>query len=365
MTIQLVGGGGLWIPHFRDPAGTISLGTGLLIDANGEKAAFVGRVWNKDGTTKNITGVGFRFGAVTKGATTDITVSLQDVATANGNPDGTQDQSVNVGNANIIANTWTEVTFGTARANVPFGSLLSVVFEYQTFVTGDSIAISSMNMYSIPTRGDSYNDLYTTAWVKDISNPVIVLFFDDGTFGTLMGGLPIKATMTQLYNNTSDPRSYGLAFQFPFPCKIDCAQVVADLDSDANFILYDASGGVVTNGTIETYSGTRYGLGVGLYLCPFDAHISLSKDTEYRLMIEPQTATDIDLYGFNVNNNLHLQAVGGGPNWQWVQKTVAGVFTKTSTRRPVMGVSVIGFDDAAGVGGGLLTHPGMSGGMRG
>ena len=60
--MTLVATQGLWLPNpplfLNNPA----FSTGLLIDATGELVAFVGRVWNKDRASKDITKVGFRFG---------------------------------------------------------------------------------------------------------------------------------------------------------------------------------------------------------------------------------------------------------------------------------------------------------------
>ena len=74
------------------------------LTASTHKLTIVGVV-QKSGT---ISSVSFRLGTVTKGATTQLLVSLQDVDAANGppgRPDGTVDQSGTISTANIVTNT--------------------------------------------------------------------------------------------------------------------------------------------------------------------------------------------------------------------------------------------------------------------
>jgi len=108
----------------------------LLIDATGEMAAFCGRVWfSARSGTKNLSRVGFRFGAVTKSGGSGLTVSLQDVTLSAGppmQPDGTQDQTVAIanGNASFASNTWIRTGTFSASRTVTYGDLLAVNVEY-------------------------------------------------------------------------------------------------------------------------------------------------------------------------------------------------------------------------------------------
>src|SRR5690348_8383117 len=90
---------------FMPPAPLYSPSGGFastLLNATGQKVAFIGRMMNQARSAKNLTKVGFRFGTVTKTGGSALTVSLQDVDLVNGapvQPDGTQDQTVAIANA--------------------------------------------------------------------------------------------------------------------------------------------------------------------------------------------------------------------------------------------------------------------------
>src|SRR5207253_746752 len=88
-------------------------GTDALIDAAGEKVAFIGNLWHptvKTGTI-NIRKVHFRCGAVTLNAASELRVSLQTVSSTVGppyQPDGVQDEFYDFKTATtaITANAW-------------------------------------------------------------------------------------------------------------------------------------------------------------------------------------------------------------------------------------------------------------------
>jgi hypothetical protein len=127
---------GLFFPSPVQNMGTApGFANSLLIDATGEKIAFIGRFWNKDRATKNITKVGFCFGAVTKAGGSGLTVSLQNVNLGAGppfRPDEIQDQTVAIanGDAAFATNTWYQTAALSTNRTVAFGELLAVVIEY-------------------------------------------------------------------------------------------------------------------------------------------------------------------------------------------------------------------------------------------
>lgn len=112
----------------RWPAISSFTTTGLLIDATGEKAAFIGRVTK----TGNIRKAHFWISALTKAGGSAWTASLQDVDLANGppmRPDGTQDQTAAVSNASAAVGWYTTPAFSTDRA-VTRGDRLAFVLEF-------------------------------------------------------------------------------------------------------------------------------------------------------------------------------------------------------------------------------------------
>ena len=358
MATQKIAGRGMYLPGPPFVGVSPTFGTTLILDASGEKAAFVGRFFHKDGASKNIAKVGFRFGAVTKGATTDIQVSLQDVNATDAFPDETADQSVTVGNANITANTWREVTLGAARATVAPGTLLAVVFEYATFNAADSVVINSVLSF---TNTSDYLQSYcalkagagpTWALVTGMI-PNVVLGCDDGTYGGLEAGQCCAALNANTFNSGSTPDEYALIFQVPFPCTVDGGWVIVDADGDFDMVLYDGTS-AMSNGTVSQDKDNRSATGTRYHFFTFPGQISLAANHDYYLSLKPTSATNLTNYTYDVNTAAYMQALDGGTPMQYTTRTDAGSWAAaTTTRRPWCGLRLMGLDDGVSAGGGL------------
>jgi hypothetical protein len=57
-------------------------------------------------------------------------------------------------------------------------------------------------------------------------------------------------------------------------------------------------------------------------------------------------------------------ALAGGTTYQRIARA-SGAFTVDATKTLQLGFVISALDDGVAAGGGLMTHPGMSGGMRG
>lgn len=348
MASQFLPGAGLWIPAMWPAIDLAPALSGVLVmDASAEKVGLVGRVYTKDGAgaTKSLTGVGFMFGAVTKSGllTTDIQVALQDVSLTTGDPDGTDDQTVLVGNAQITANTWREVTFGAART-VTHGDLLSVVFTFSLFVALDSVVINSLtNTASQGTINNCYADLDTGAWAKQTRQPIIVLIFGDGTYGTLDGahvGMTYTATT---FNSGSAADELALWFTVPFPCVCDGAWVMLDLDNDAEIVLYE---GTTAKATVAIDKDVRVSTAGRIFRIPFP-RVTIAANTAYYLAVKPG-ASNVTAYSVVANNATYFQALEGGTSFNYATRVDAGAWTQVSGTRLWGGVRLNGFDDATG-----------------
>lgn len=356
-----IAGEGFSIPrnnygHSNAPAASAS----LVIDASTEKVGMIGRVFNKDGTAKTLTKVGFRIGAVTKGGSTDLKVSLQDVSTTTADADGVVDQSVLVGNGNIVANSWIVVTLGASRS-VNYGDLLAVVVEYSTFNASDSVIVNSLASVTASTnKGGTYLRLNTGGtWASVNGYANVILGFSDNTWGTLKGSSCYSAINTHTYNSGSTPDEIMLAFQLPYP--VTAGGMWAHVDGDGNFdyVLLDAAGAAISNGSGSVDADNREATNGRLYEMPFAAHISLSANTQYYLSIKPTSVTNISVYSADVNEVGYWASQGGGANFYYAQRTDAGAISPTTTRRPFIGLDdVMGFDDAVQTGGAPLIGPG-------
>jgi hypothetical protein len=340
-----------------------------VIDATGEKVAFVGPVWFQARTgTKDIRKVGFRFGSVTKSGGSALTVSLQNVSTSAGppaRPDESQDQTVAVANANgsFLSNTWIQTGNLSADRTVNFGEMLAVVIEFDGSgrTAPDSVAISG-----VPLLGGASSNLTRSmtiaklggTWQIDASiAPNIILEFSDGTFGTLSGAFPCSAVGSFDYDSASSPDEYALRFQFPVPVSIDAAGAVINYDansSDAEIVCYTGTT-PMTDGTVTVDAHNTVLVGGTArpnIAAPFGAALALSGSTAYRIGVKPTTASNIQLSYYDMASAAHFQAHVGGADWYLSSRTDAGAWTDTTTRRPFIWPYICAVDDGTGGGGG-------------
>lgn len=364
MALQTIAGQGLWMP--APPLHREALSGGMLIDATGEKAAFSGRVFNKDRTSKNITKVGFRFGAVTKAGGSALTVSLQDVNLAAGppmQPDETQDQTVAIANANasFVSNTWIQTGTLSATRTVAFGELLSVVIEYDGAgrLAADSVVISGMAYHASTEWAHQMESALKTGgtWAAAGVHPNVILEFDDGTFGTLVGALPFSAASSLAFkSDTAVADEHALEFTVPFPCKVDGFWAFVTFSANtSNFdvVLYDGTS-AMTGGTVTVDANTPQSTSTAQRLIgSFSQEITLAANTIYRLAIKPtQTTSTVSLYYIDVNDANHFQALEGGTSWRLASRIDLGAWAAAvTTRRPLMGIHVSALDDGVSTGG--------------
>lgn len=362
MALQSIPGRGLYIPKHEYLSRGPSFNS-AVIDATGEKYAWIGRVWNKDGTTKSIRKVGFLFGTVVKAGGSALTVSLQNVSLTVGPiyvPDETQDQTVAIanGDAGFATNAWYQTGALSADRSVAFGELLAVVVEYDGGGRLGADAVNFRNLGNADTASfGSHGPVHKTGgtWAADANVPNILLEFSDGTFGTLDNAFPVKeSTFLQFKQDTGGADEYALRFSQPFPCKVDgCwfTLALAASTSDFSVVLYEGTTALETV-AIDANASAAAGDSPRFWWVTFSQSISLAKDTVYRLAIKPtQTTSTVNLYYFTVNAANHLQAHDGGAEFFESNRLNEGAWSDDTTVRPFMGVRISALDDGVGGGG--------------
>ncbi|MFQ5804771.1 MAG: hypothetical protein ACE5JQ_17920, partial [Candidatus Methylomirabilales bacterium] len=335
--------GGLWIPHPPIMQSAAPNLQNMLIDASTEKAAGVFRA-PKTGT---ISKVGFLTGTVTTGATVDV--RLETVDLANGDPSGTL-LGTNSNGSQVIAdtddNTWFTTTLTTGVA-VTKGDLLAVVIA--------NAGSGNMNIRNV--RYDftgGYSDLFTAAWVKDNDSPGFGLEYSDGSYAYSPHVWPVSGLTSNLnFNSSSTPDERGLIFQLPFPFRVTGCWLTVDLDNAADVVLYDSDGSTALE-TLSLDPDVRMDTAQRIFLLTFAGTQSLSANTNYRLVLKPTTTSNIRVSFFSVDAAAVMDALEGGQNFQYTERTDAGAWTETATDRPFVGLICDGFDDGVGGGGGLL-----------
>ena len=336
-------------------------GNVLLLDAASEKAAFIFQA-PKSGDIRKIL---WRLGTVTTGATLDIRLETVDLTT--GNPTGTL-WATNTNAAAIVSATDddTMVTSTlTADATVVKGDLLAVVIVNPAVSFGN-LQISGFaddDLLNIP-----YADLFTTVWTKPTVAPVVGVEYSDGSYANTNGCWPMSAITTTNFSAASTPDVIALRFSLPYPARITGFWIWIDLDGNATVKLYDPDGGTVLE-SLGIDTDVRNSAGTKLHTYLFDTSISLSKDTVYRLGIEPAGATSVQVHDFTVPTAAALDSFPGGQAFHLsTAKDPFGVesWTQTTTRQPFMGLLLDQFDDGVGAGSGgglrLAGHGGLASG---
>lgn len=343
--------GGLWQPGiFPNP---LTSSATAIIQATGQKVALIGHVKCRAAVT--IVGVGFRFGTVVKAGGSALTVSLQDVvSTAILEPDGTQDQTVAIANANasFASNTWIQNTLGSSRTVNP-GDLVCVVIEFDGAgrLGSDTAVIQSWSM-----GGQLLNQtmavLFTSSWATLATVPTVVFELSDGSFTTFDGGSFHSTTQSSAFSSSSSPDERAMKFQVPFLCKIDAFNVsnlTIPSGASCDIVLYDSDGTTA----LATYSIDAAKQAVQnsskQFICPITP-VVLQAATSYYLAVKPATTTNVTFVQLLLNASGHGQASWGGANWLSSSRTDAGSWTDLATVVPLIGIRISDIDFSSGGG---------------
>jgi hypothetical protein len=216
----------------------------------------------------------------------------------------------------------------------------------------------------------------TGAWVgtsaSGLCGLVCELTFSDGTIGIIDGTCCGVLTNTS-WTDSTNPDEQGLIFQVPFDCTIDALcfpNRIVDATSDMQCDLTSTPNGTpasLISGPIALNAETL-GLAASeaYILYTLSADLSLTANTDYCLSVKATGAGNIR-FGQLLMTSAAAR-IFAGPGGTTMAATTrnggSGAFAAgtTTTLNPL---SVRISSITAGSSGGLLTHPGMSGGMRG
>lgn len=314
----------------------------LLIDASGEKVAFIIQI-PKTGT---ISKVGFRTATVTTSQTLRVGLYTVD---ASGDATTTAYGGMTAGTQTSPAsNTNYLVTLGT-EASATAGDFVAVVVEFDSTVGNLNIAYATTETNNFP-----YVELYTGSWAKSASTPVVSLEYNDGSYDIIPGCIPPGSGSNTTFNSGSTPDEYALYFKLKGPAKISGVLLygganVAAADFSVN--LYDTDG--TTSLTSLSVDGdTRAGTGsTVLSMFSFTAPVALNKDVFYYLSLKPTTANNCRLTRYTVASAASLDGMPGGSLFYEATRTDAGAWTTTTTVRPGIYLQLSAIDDGTSTGG--------------
>lgn len=358
--MALVSTPGLIYPPF--PFGSIqnSFLSTPLIDATGEKIAMLGRVWWPGHTgsgTKNIDKIGFLFGTVTKAGGSALTVSLQNPDLTSGppvRPDGTQDQTVAIANADagFVSNAWYDTASLSAQRTVAFGEQLYVVWEYDGAgrLGADSVIVRVLNGGATT---DSPTQLFTTSWAAILGAPNVLFHFSDGSFGGFANGFPINLATVVAFSASSNPDEWAAKITMPYAAVCEGAVINVNPNTATaayDVVLYASDGSTVVAGpvsvdgsnvtAVNSYAFQRY-----LWSSP----VTLSAGGVYYVAPKPTVAGQtINFPHYTVASADHFQAHPYGTNWHAASRVDGGSWTDVTDRRHQIGL--------------LLSHADLGGG---
>ncbi len=315
--------------------------TGFILDADGEKFAFISQV-PKDG---NIDKVHIHLGGVTTGDT--LKLSLQDVDLADGDPDEVVDQS----DTNIIGDgddgTFQEFDLSSDRA-VTKGDFVAVVIEFDSYVAGALIINATSTVSPV---ANEYPDHKTgSTWAKQGRGLHFLFEYDDGSFASVPYGL-FATYSSSTYNSGSDPDEQGIKMKFPVPVTITGFIFETRFSGDFDAVLYDSDGSSVLETKSMDNSVTRSTTLPAIVI--FVNEHALTKDTFYRLIVKPgASSVRLNLMTFEAAG--WLDGMTGGQNIHFTARTNGGAWTDTTTKRAMLWPLLSKFDDGAG--GGASEH---------
>lgn len=322
-----------------------SFTTAAVIDATGEKYAWIGQVrWFDGSASKNLRKFHFFPATVVSAGGSGMTLSIQNVS-ATGNPpqpDGVADQSVNFNINTLTTSTWfVSPALGADRTVSP-GDLIAVVLEFDGggVLGADAVNINraSANGSVIPIWGGA--SLFSgAAWTGQGTQSACMLEFSDGTFGQLGNSMPLSNFAATNYNTGSAADEFALRFQVPFDCYVDGCYVVANQQAAGRNIsvnLYDGSTNLLTSLTIDAEYSV---LALNRYDVNFPAEVALSRNQTYYLSVKALSASNISVQQFSLQSSSYLGSIDGGAElYQATRK--GGAWSTDQTVRPNFGIRI-------------------------
>lgn len=155
-------------------------------------------------------------------------------------------------------------------------------------------------------------------------------------------------------STTTNPDEVGNYFKLPAPVRAIGVWILGDLDYNAVISLQSSDGTILAN--VDYSSNSRGFTGAGLHLLYFDsdpsAAVSLAKDTYYRVVCTPITASSSVLRVALVPEAAAMESFDFGGNCIMTQRVDAGEWSQDGTRRVNMGIIADQIDDGTGGGGG-------------
>jgi hypothetical protein len=360
------------------------------MDAASERIAHIGELFIVDRSASKVLSaagggsISFRTGAVTfADAGTSIDVGIQDVATGAGpvaRPDDAFDVSrtLTVGSGGMAPNAWNTVTMtgGAGSKTMVHGGLYAVVWDMTARGGADTVSISGLSPDTSAggtTGHRSTANVFTGgAWASIANTQLanVVIEFDDGTLGYLLGPMPISATATLGFADSSSPDEYGLMFQVPWACTVEMLSArltVAGATSDFKIGLYSDPTGTPVLMTSSDVLGEQMGrVDISLmrwvnFMVPA---VNLTPGATYGVTVKAAGAGNVTLSRAVLGSADYRAFANGGTTLAQITRNGgAGAFTAEdpAVTLPLVALGLSHLDNGVGGGGGGIRIAGRGG----
>lgn len=360
----------------------LSNGT-LTFDSTTDRLAYVSKALLADSISKLF----FRLGTVTTGAV--LKLEIQSVT--NGRPSGSLIAAGASGTVTVADgddNVWKSITIGTPYT-FSVGEDYALVISYDSGTTPSMLfatVVTEMGGWSAGLFPTLLQDTGAGSWNTSMIGRLewVIEMTAAGGAVTHPGLFPLNGAGTVTsFNSGTNPNERAMKVVVPAKMRvigmsIDLFNVAAG--ADITFSIWDstdnpgASPTPLAQASLDgdfAYSATADGIAHVFFPAP----VTLDAGSAYYLGVKPTTANNIGLMELSAAgtgaSSTGIRAFGIGTvtahlsTRQWVS-TDPGAWTDTTTTLPAISLIVDQIDDGASAGGGgLLTHPGMAGGMRG
>lgn len=379
MALVAIGGSGLPFMPLPGLYPELALVSATL-DAAGESCTFIGPLLLSSGigSSKTISSAGGKIHWLPTtntfaNAGTNFRIGLQDVSATTGLEDGvfdTHDDLVG-GTDTITADALHTVVLSSGTKTIAHGAYVAVSFELTARGGADVVRVRAV----ASNAGNRYlsNDTGSGPGKSSTAFPYVLLEFDDGTVGWFGEGTCPTTDIDLVFNSGSVIDEIANVFTCPFSARVDkLMMILGELDSgeDGEIILYgDALGTPVVIEAIaidpDLYSQSATAEGYGEY--PLTTARDLTAGLTYAVAYRPTTTGNRTLRRITLPTaNARLCGPFGANMRQGGRADQTGAFSETTTILPLLGVNFSHFDDGVSAGGGgLLRHPGMTGGING
>lgn len=345
MSLVSAGFGITW-PGPLGYASTPSVASGSTLDAAGEYIAVIAQA-EEDMVVSH---VGFRTGTCAGAPTADIRIETVSAGLPSGTLFGT--------NTNIVTATLVSTTFAlhalTAAATIPKGAFYAVKVGYNSgtsFITALWATSTWTNYFNRPYQVINIG----TPTISRISSPyILVLGSSTTTFYAIPGIVPINVYTAGAFSNSVAGAKRGLRFQVPFKTRLRGLEPwMSTAVGDFNIICENDAGTELSSSSTAISGADTAGISAGSLRCIFDNTIELSPATWYRAMLEPTSATNINLSTVTLPSAAYLSGMPGVANMHYTVFTTAGGYDDTQTALlPLMNLILDQFGTDAATGGG-------------